>query len=60
MDMADAADPLSDLRDHIDRRFDQVDAELRDVKRIVGTTKVETSALIDEVANINRKLLSQD
>ena len=41
--------------DRMDGRFDKVDRELGQIKTTLGVIKIETSALIDAVADINSR-----
>lgn len=54
-DMNDRFDSVNDRFDSVDARLDHVDRELSQIKMTVGTVKIETSALIDAVADINKR-----
>ncbi|WP_420445079.1 hypothetical protein [Candidatus Poriferisodalis sp.] len=46
---------LNQRLDKSDGRFDKVDRELGQIKTTLGVIKIETSALIDAVADINSR-----
>ena len=48
-------DEMRERFDGVDRRFDHVDQELHQIKVTVGAIRIETSALIDTVADMNKR-----
>ena len=46
---------MGELRGEMNDKFDRVYRELSQIKSTVGMVKIETSALIDAVADINKR-----
>lgn len=53
--MDERFDRMDDRFDQVDRRLDHQDQELQQIKVTVGGIKMETAALIDTVADMNRR-----
>lgn len=49
------ASEIEKLREHLDKRFDKQDVELQQIRVTVGGIKMETAALVDTVAEMNRR-----
>ncbi len=46
---------VSGIRTEMEQRFNSVDRDLHQIKTTVGAIRIETSALIDTVADINKR-----